>query len=65
MIYDVLVQSLSRSYRSHNQRWCRGIEADSLTQACKIAEAKHPDLGITPTVTTMAWPVHPQPKVVA
>lgn len=62
MIYDVLVKSLRRSYRSHAARWVRGIEASSLTEACRIAEARHPNLGITPTITSMAWPVWPQPK---
>lgn len=62
MIYDVLVQSLSRSYRSLATRWVRGIEAKSLTEACELAKQRHPNLGITPTEVSMAWPLWPQPK---
>lgn len=62
MVYDVLVVSLSRSYRAHNKRWVRGIRADSLSEASRKAEQLHPTLGLTPTTTSMAWPVHPQPK---
>lgn len=62
MIYDVLVESLHPNYRRHITRWVRGIEANSLTEACRIAEARHPNLGLTPTITSMAWHVWPQPK---
>jgi hypothetical protein len=62
MVYDVLLTSLRRSYRSHALRWVRGIEAASLTQACRIAEARYPNLGITPTTTSMCWAQYPQPK---
>jgi hypothetical protein len=61
VIYDVLVTSLRRSYRSHATKWVRGISANTLSEACRIAEARHPNLGITPTITSMAWPVWPQP----
>jgi hypothetical protein len=62
MIYDVLVCSLRRSYRSHETKWVRGIKADSLTEAGNIACARYPRLGLTPTAVSMAWPVWPQPK---
>ena len=61
MIYDVLITSLAKSYRSRNQRWVRGIKASSLADASRQAEAKYPNLGLTPTATSMAWPVWPQP----
>jgi hypothetical protein len=61
VIYDVLVQSLGRGNWGNNQRWVRGVEANSLTEACRIAESRHPRLGLTPTTTSMAWPVWPQP----
>jgi len=60
--YDVLVQSLHRKLNRHNTRWVRGILASSLTEACKKAEALHPNLGVTPTITSMAWAQWPQPK---
>ena len=62
MIYDVLVQSLHRSYRRNTTRWVRGVRASSLSEACRTAEARHPNLGLTPTTTSMAWPLWPQPK---
>lgn len=62
MIYDVLVVSLAASYRSTNRRWVRSVKADSLTEASRIAEARYPNLGLTPTATSMAWPVWPQPS---
>lgn len=62
MIYDVLVKSLHRTLHKQNLRWVRNIEANSLTEACKIAEAKHPNLGCTPTETSMCWAQWPQPK---
>lgn len=60
--YDVQVQSLRRSYRAHETRWVRGIKAATLVEACRKAEQTHPNLGITPTATSMAWLVWPQPK---
>jgi hypothetical protein len=63
MVYDVLLQSLGRTARQGIvTRWVRGIRADSLGQACRIAVAKHPNLGLTPTSVSAAWPVWPQPK---
>lgn len=62
MKYDVLVKSLRRSYRSHATRWVRMVEANTLSEACRIAEARYPNLGVTPTTTSMAWLVWPQPK---
>lgn len=62
MIYDVLVQSLHRSQLRNTTRWVRGVKANSLSEACRIAEARHPQLGVTPTTTSMAWPLWPQPK---
>ena len=59
--YDVLVASLHRSYRKSVTKWVRGVRAESLTQACRIAEARYPNLGLTPTTTSMAWPRWPQP----
>lgn len=63
--YDVLVTSLHRSYRRNTTRWVRGIRAPSLGEACRMAQARHPNLGLTPTAVSMAWPVHPQPKELA
>jgi hypothetical protein len=60
--YVVLLTSLRPSYRGHNTVWVRGIHAPTLAQACEQAKAKHPNLGITPTAVSMAWPLHPQPK---
>lgn len=62
MIYDVQVKSLARSYRSLNTKWVRGIKASSLTEAIRVAEARHPNLGLTPTSASLAWYVWPQPK---
>ena len=63
MKYDVLVQSLGRTdIQGIVTRWVRNISANSLSEACRIAEARHPNLGRTPTATSMAWPVYPQPK---
>lgn len=62
MIYDIRVVSLHRSGRRNTTRWVRSVKAGSLTEACRIAEARHPNLGVTPTITSMAWPVWPQPK---
>lgn len=55
--YDVLVASLRRSYRSIATQWVRGVQATSLSEACRIAERRYPNLGITPTTTSMAWEV--------
>lgn len=60
--YDVLVTSLHPSYRRNTTRWVRGIRAATLGAACRIAESRRPNLGLTPTKTSMAWPVHPQPR---
>jgi hypothetical protein len=62
VIFDVLVTSLHRSYRRNTTRWVRGVKATDLVAACRQAEARHPALGLTPTTTSMAWPVWPQPK---
>jgi hypothetical protein len=62
VIYDVLLQSLARSYKRHVTLWVRGIEAASLTDACERAKNAHPDLGLTPTTVSAAWYVWPQPK---
>lgn len=61
MIYDVCVQSLHSSYRRIATRWERGIKADSLGDACRIAVERNPALGLTPTTVSSAWPVWPQP----
>jgi hypothetical protein len=62
MRYDVLVVSLHRTLNRNTQRWVRGVKATSLSEACRIAEARYPDLGVTPTIASMAWPQWPQPK---
>lgn len=62
MIYDVLVHSLAPSYRKHNTRWVRGIQAASLSEASRIAVARHPQLGLTPTTMAAGWARWPQPK---
>lgn len=63
MKYDVLVQSLGRTDgQGIVTRWVRNISANSLSEACRIAEARHPNLGLTPTTASMAWPLYPQPK---
>ena len=61
-VYDVLVMSLHHRMHRNVTRWERGVRAASLTEACRIAEQRHPNLGITPTATSMAWYVWPQPK---
>ncbi len=61
MTYVALVQSLHPSLNRHNTAWVRGIQAKSLTEACKRATEAHPNLGCTPTTVSMAWPVWPQP----
>ena len=62
MVYDVLLISLNRRMDRHNHLWVRGIRARSLCEASQIAEGRHPNLGLTPTITSMAWPQWPQPK---
>lgn len=62
MVYDVLLVSLHPSYRKNTTRWVRGIEAPDIVTACRFAESRYPRLGLTPTETSMAWPVWPQPK---
>lgn len=62
MIYDVLVQSLHPTLNKHNKAWVRNIEAPSLSAACRVAEARHPNLGVTPTTTSMGWALWPQPR---
>jgi len=62
MTYDVLVESLHPRLNRHNTTWVRGIQAESLTEACKRAAEAHPNLGCTPTTVSAAWPVWPQPK---
>jgi len=53
--YDILVSSLSRSANSITEKWCRGIKANSLTEASKIACDRYPNLGVTPTTMSMGW----------
>lgn len=55
--YDILVQSLHRNYQRHNTKWVRNVVASSLSEAARKAEAAHPDLGVTPTIMSMGWPV--------
>lgn len=59
-VYDVLLVSLHKSYRRNTTMWVRNIRAESLTKACDFAVARHPNLGLTPTAVSMAWPKFPQ-----
>ena len=59
-VYDVLLVSLHKSCRRHTTRWVRNIRAESLMKACDFAVARHPNLGLTPTTVSMAWPKFPQ-----
>lgn len=56
--YDILVQSLHPSYERHTTKWERGVEATGLVEACNIAVARNPSLGITPTTVSMCWEVY-------
>lgn len=55
--YDILLVSLHRTLNKHNLQWVRGIQAQSLTEASRIAVAMHPKLGVTPTEVSMGWHV--------
>lgn len=62
MIYDILVTWYSGWHKprltSHSQ-WHRGIPAANLTEAGKLALAKHPTVW-NPQVSA-CWPQYPQP----
>lgn len=62
MKYDIYVVSLHRTLNKHVGRWVRNVEANTLSEASRIAEARHPNLGVTPTITSMGWALWPQPK---
>lgn len=55
--YDILVQSLARSYNSLETKWERSVWAKDIVTACNIAIARNPTLGLTPTTVSMCWEV--------
>ena len=56
--YVVFVQSLHRSL-DRNVTRREEVRAKSATEACRIAVARNPTLGLTPTQVSMFWPVWP------
>lgn len=55
--YVVFVQSLHRSLNRNMSRR-EVVHAKSAAEACRIAAARNPTLGVTPTTVSMFWPVY-------